>query len=107
MSYYNEFEFKGTDYNTVMRKNVQNGGKITTLDITTHDNCKTVIITTDYADGLSISKEKLIYKHDILQSWTIDFNGQNEPKLIFLRQEYNQAKQSIKQNNNKKEILYI
>lgn len=90
-------KFKGISYNTVIRNNMRKGGKINKFDIIIDNNIRIVTIETDYANGLSISEEKLFYKQDILQTWTIQFNNQKKPKLVFSRKEYNKLIQDKKQ----------
>jgi hypothetical protein len=100
-------DYTGIYYTELIEKNIKNGGQIINLDIFMEKNRKVVVITTDYADGLTIAKEKLIYKDYMLQTWTIQFNDQQTSHLIFSRREYNKVKRAMISKINKKETLAV
>ncbi|WP_046178820.1 hypothetical protein [Domibacillus tundrae] len=85
-------DFKGTDHYQVIERNIKNGGKILKVEYLRKDDYKIFTVTTDYADGLTITEEKLAYKKDFLDVWTIQFNKREQPALLFSREEYNEIK---------------
>lgn len=85
-------DFRGADHYQIIEKNMKNGGEILKIECVRKDDYKIFTIFTDYANGLTISEEKLVYKKDFLDVWTIQFGQKEQPALLFSREEYNEIK---------------
>jgi hypothetical protein len=93
--------YKGVRYQSVVDRNIANGGKIVTIIFKNSRGKKTVEITTNYADGMTISTERLVYQKDILVSWSIRYNNEKDFTLIFSRNQYEAIKKKIIDKNKK------
>lgn len=86
--------YKGVRYQEVVEKNQQKGGDILEVTVQRKGAKETAVIVTDYADGLTVSTDTLVYEGEYLQSWTLAF-GCKEPIPIFLRDEYEGIKREM------------
>ncbi|MEZ2657241.1 hypothetical protein [Aneurinibacillus aneurinilyticus] len=93
--------YKGVRYQSVVDRNVSNGGKIVNIVFKSSREKKTVEITTDYANGMTISTERLTYGQDVLLSWGIRYNDEKDFTLIFSRNQYETIKKKIAAKNKK------
>lgn len=96
--------YKGIHFTDVIASNIEKEGRILEIEYKETEDDLTVIITTDYAEGLTITKEELIYKNKLLDSWIVSYPYQQKKYLLFSRDEYNQLYNEFQLNLQKTNI---
>lgn len=80
--------YKGIHFTDLIARNTNIGGKIIDISFRKNNDELLVQVTTDFADGLTIVKDLLLYKDDLLLTWDVVFSD-NKKQRVFCRETYN------------------
>lgn len=91
----NKTFYKGIRYQDVLCRNIEKGGEIKEVHLDITSGSTVIEIVTEYADGMTISKERLIYREETLLFWGVCYNDEKNFAVLFSRKEYENKKMEI------------